>query len=491
MSRHSVAASVRVNSTTSQLEHGKLASEYKSSSSSSSDGNTTASFVARPVPHVVGESAADSYAQRQQPIRIVPTSYLLPQQTPATPLHSNVTAFSPVYQSAHPFDVNPLMYDAPPPPQMLHPSLRHYLAGPEHLSMAIGGPFARAMPTAFDGPFHLAPQQPTPANFFEQQAAYEQLYGASYLAALQNPLSIPPEFIAAKGLNAAAMMSRPVDRVDSETKPEIERERETPIDLTTPMRPATSDEDESRMPKPRFPLPLPPVKATYNALDIRSADAATNGAVAAETAPKPWDLRCTLKRKCDDDLDEGISVHNDESQPEKSTPPPAKVVKLFKPYLMSSDDDDDDMTGKNSPKSDDKQKDPIIWSTHSVYDNGNAITPFHVTGAHSPSASESHGHHSMPASYWLNHGSPVSGYDSASSTFSDCNCNDAQCQTKLAQSPAPTVASTFSDDFSVEAPITPTTTTKYMIPRRHILEKWSHEEDDEINQREQKHIVAR
>lgn len=146
---------------------------------------------------------------------------------------------------------------------------------------------------------------------------------------------------------------------------------------------------------------------------------------------KPWDLSRKRRHTDDSDDDEGISV----LVSVKTSPAPAKVVKLFKPYLLSSDDEDDD-AGKKCLTSD----------ATKVNRTPNQI---------------------QQTSFYDNHGSPVSGYDSASSTFSACDDEISAA-----------ADATTCDHIKTEHSTVEDIKTKYMVPRRHILEKWSHEEDD-------------
>lgn len=312
----------------------------------------------------------------------------------------------------------------------------------------------------------------------------------------------------------------------------------SPIDLTSQHK---SESLSEGLVKQRSLLPLPSVKQTYM-WDNSSAIPATP---ATDEDNKPWDLSCSRKRKIeplstDDHDDEGISVRDSDSNCDRlateQNPTPPKVIKLFKPYLLSSDDEDDDASkpkcsenaGKKCLTSDHKQKDPIIWSNHPHYEqtldqnyaaSKSDVVNFqkqsemmYATSPHreSPQSSALSHHQSPSTMYWLNHGSPVSGYDSASSTFSDCNCTDPVCgrssttssssrlqiasptmsYTKLV-SPTSTIdteyhTSTNGHSFEENNPSdasaerkSPSTT---IVPhyRRQILEKWSHEEENEL-----------
>lgn len=476
-------------------------------SSTSTSPTLAPSFVARPIPHSSNEStSAISYASQRQPLRIVSPSYLLPSPQHANASHAtngipmidtskatfHPTHYSAQYHHHHPgaavaaaaafHELNPMLYENVPQQIGMIPSIRHYLGNPHDLQVATFA--SRSMPSAFENPFHLPPQN----GFYEHPNAYE-LY-PSYLPSIAVPTAIMPERIIPK--------TEIITETDTISNAILVDERpQSPIDLSIPGRQTPTE--LCRSTKPRFSLPSPQVKATYKALEIPHSD---NN----EIEHKPWDLRCNRKRKFDDDIDEGISINGGEqSKKSTSSPTPAKVVKLFKPYLLSSDDDDDechDNNGKKCSKSDEQQQqqDPIIWSTHTFYENNSRTT---ITPFQSPPIVNTQPH-SHSSSYWSNHGSPVSGYDSASSTFSDCNCSDSNCQTKLA-SPAPTVASSFSDDFAVpttnavteSANVETTVSTqpiKYIVPRRHILEKWSHEDDElQSNQfnRSQQDITVR
>ncbi|XP_055326885.1 uncharacterized protein LOC129580466 [Sitodiplosis mosellana] len=532
--RHSVAANARIhnnsNSNSGNAEHtmtktkttgnySECYGEYKCATNAAAPTTNTSfpvsststspalapSFVARPMPHSSNESTV-SYASQRQPLRIVSPSYLLPSpQANASHAPNGIpmidaakAAFHPTHYPAtyhHPrsaaavaaafHEINPMLYDSvpPPPPIGMIPSIRHYLGTPHHDALQVATFASRVMPSAFENPFHLPHQN----GFYDHHNAYE-LY-PSYLPPIAVPTAMMPERIVPKTEIITEIETIP-NVVD-----ELPERPQSPIDLTVPGRQTLIE--SSRSYKPRFSLPSPPVKAAYKALEIPHSD----GSSTAEH--KPWDLRCTRKRKVDDDIDEGISVNGEQSklhEKSASSPTPAKVVKLFKPYLMSSDDEDDDENdGKKCSKSDEQtqQRDPIIWS-NSLYGNSSPTT---ITPFQSPIVNTQPQTHS---SYWSNHGSPVSGYDSASSTFSDCNCSDSNCQTKLA-SPAPTVAS-FSDDFTAspisssstettntETTVSTTPPTKYIIPRRQILEKWSHEDDEASQQfdRSQRDLIVR
>lgn len=481
-------------------------------SSTSTSPALAPSFVARPIPHSSNESAA-SYASQRQPLRIVSPSYLLPSPQPnashapngipmieptkatatTTAAFHPATHYSAAYhhpQSAAFHEINPMLYDSVQPQLGMIPPIRHYLGTPHDLQVASYAA-SRVMPSAFENAFHLSAQN----GFYDHPSAYE-LYHPSYLPSITMPTAIMAE---------RNVVPKTEIITETETKPNADElnhhhqrqhrpeTSQSPIDLTVPSRQSPSE--SSRSTKPRFSLPSPPVKAAYKALEIPHSECNAS-------EHKPWDLRCSRKRKVDDDIDEGISVSGEQSKTSDksaSSPTPAKVVKLFKPYLMSSDDEDDENSGKKCSTSDQQQRDPIIWSSHTFFDNGSRTT---ITPFQSPIVNTQPQTHS---SYWSNHGSPVSGYDSASSTFSDCNCSDSNCQTKLA-SPAPTVASTFSDDFTASptsnnnntesANAEPTVSTqpiKYIVPRRHILEKWSHEDDElqssQFNRSQQNLIV--
>lgn len=490
ITRHSVATNVRNHHEPTIELNFNTANEYKCASNATPSTNTSfsvsvassslapPSFVARPVPHSMNEPSI-SYSTQRQPLRIVSPSYLMPSNASHAmngisliPNHPN-NHFPSTYQS-QPFELNPLMYEASSSMNIMG----HCLSAPHEYSVAIP-PFAsRVMPSAF----HF-PQQ---NGFFENPSAapYDLYRGPTYLPPIAIPTSLVPEHI---------LMEKDVTKTLDEPQ-----KTQSPIDLTLPGRRLPAVCQSNRAVKLRFSLPSPPVKMIFNAMDIPNTD----GNDTETNINKPWDLSCSRKRKFEDDVDEGISVTHEQTSSSDSnakpvsSPTPAKVVKLFKPYLLSSDEENE-QNGKKCSTSDHQQKDPIIWSSQPFYENTNSATMTPFQSPVSTSTEPQHSNSIVPSStYWLNHGSPVSGYDSASSTFSDCNCNDSSCQTKLA-SPAPTVAS-FPDEFtsscgpSTENHSETTHSTKYMIPRRHILEKWSHEDDELSHQfnRTQRELIT-
>lgn len=494
-SRHSVATNVRNHHEPTIELNFNTVNEYKCASNATPSTNTSfsvsvasslsslapSSFVARPVPHSMSEPST-SYSTQRQPLRIVSPSYLMPSNAshaingfPLIPNHPN-NHFSNTYQP-QPFELNPLMYEAS---SNIIGSIRHCLSAPHEYSDAIP-PFAsRAMPSAF----HF-PQQ---SGFFENPSAvpYDLYRAPTYLPPIAIPTPLIPEH---------------TQMVNDDTKSLDEPQKtQSPIDLSLPGRQSIAVPESNRAVKLRFSLPSPPVQMIFNTMDIPNSD----GNDSEININKPWDLSCSRKRKFEDDIDEGIIVNHEQTSSSDSnaksvsSPIPAKVVKLFKPYLLSSDEENE-QNGKKCSTSDHQQKDPIIWSSHPFYKNTNSatMTPFQSPLSTSTEPQQSNSIVSS-STYWLNHGSPVSGYDSASSTFSDCNCNDSNCQTKLT-SPAPTVTS-FSDEFTSSPSCGPSTenqseatqSTKYMIPRRHILEKWSHEDEELSHQfnRTQQELIA-
>lgn len=497
ITRHSVATNVRNHHEPTIELNFNTANEYKCASNATPSTNTSfsvsvassssslapSSFVARPVPHSMSEPSI-SYTTQRHPLRIVSPSYLMPSNVSHAmngvsliPNHPN-NHFPSTYQP-QPFELNQLMYEASSSMNIMG-SIRHCLSAPHEYSVAVPPFTSRAMPSAF----HY-PQQ---NGFFENPSAapYDLYRAPTYLPSIAIPSPLVPEH---------TQMEK--DEISSLEEPQ---ETQSPIDLSLPGRQSPDICESNRVVKPRFSLPSPPVKMIFNAMDIPNSD----GNDTETNTNKPWDLSFSRKRKFEDDIDEGISINHEQTSSSdsnaKSSPTPAKVVKLFKPYLLSSDEENE-QNGKKCSTSDHQQKDPIIWSSHPFYENTNSATMTPFQSSVSTSTEPQQNNSMVPSStYWLNHGSPVSGYDSASSTFSDCNCNDSSCQTKLA-SPAPTVTS-FSDEFTsspscgpnIENHSEPTQSTKYMIPRRHILEKWSHEDDElshQFNRTQQELITIR
>lgn len=154
------------------------------------------------------------------------------------------------------------------------------------------------------------------------------------------------------------------------------------------------------------------------------------------TDENAWDLSAR-KRKCDDSL-----------ETKNGTTPP-KVVKLFKPYLLSDDDDDFDVVDKEENKKFTKhrqQHDPIIWSNYttsmsspasydpSSYSSSSMSCSPPITdlnnnnlAINSSRCSTSLGSPHYDATYhpMASYGSPVSGYDTASSYSSSSECGDS------------------------------------------------------------------
>lgn len=497
ITRHSVATNIRnYHEPTIELNF-NTANEYKCASNATPSTNTSfsvsvascssslapSSFVARPVPHSMTEPSI-SYSTQRQPLRIVSPSYLMPSNASHA---MNGVSLIPNHPNNHstyqpqPFELNPLMYE-PSTSMNIIGSIRHCLSTPHEYSVAVP-PFAsRAMPSAF----HF-PQQ---NGFFENPSAtpYDLYRTPTYLP----PIAIPTPLVSGH---------TQMENNETESLEELQK-IQSPIDLSLPGRQSPAARESNQAVKPRFSLPSPPVKMIFNTMDIPNSD----GNDVETNIHKPWDLSCSRKRKFEDDIDEGISVNHEQTSSSDSnaksvsSPTPAKIVKLFKPYLLSNGEENE-QNGKKCSTSDHQQKDPIIWSSHPFYKNTNSATMAPFRSPVSTSTEHQQSNSIVPSStYWLNHGSPVSGYDSASSTFSDCNCNDSSCQTKLA-SPAPTVAS-FSDEFTSSPACGPSTenhpettqSTKYMIPRRHILEKWSHEDDElshQFNSTQQELIAIR
>lgn len=154
------------------------------------------------------------------------------------------------------------------------------------------------------------------------------------------------------------------------------------------------------------------------------------------TDENAWDLSAR-KRKCDGSGDTKTGA----------TPP--KVVKLFKPYLLSDDDDDFDVVANEENKKFTKhrqQHDPIIWSNYTTsLSSPTSYDPSNYTSSSmscSPPITDLNNNNlainsgrcstSLPSPHYdaayhpmASYGSPVSGYDTASSYSSSSECGDS------------------------------------------------------------------
>lgn len=262
-----------------------------------------------------------------------------------------------------------------------------------------------------------------------------------------------------------------------------------PIDLSTCSSVPSAATSTARRPAlPRQPTPVKPYFWAVKPEERAHADKKNPSATIEE---KPWDLSSANNRKrqlVHEHDDEGISLSRHESvtgTSHRSSLTASKATKLFRPYASDDEDvvvdvdhHDHDEPAKKYWLSD-KQREPIIWSNHPNYSQ-----PFQ-------------------SSYWLSHGSPVSGYDSGSSTFSACSddghCNDAICTGArycLSTATSPSIGSqraesahnsatpqpSFSDSEDCEAPMVVANTSTSSTPtnyRRELLQRWSaHEEND-------------
>lgn len=313
---------------------------------------------------------------------------------------------------------------------------------------------------AFDSVFHHHHHHSSAAAaaaaaypFYDYHHHHHHMY-----AGIPAYLTMPPVPTTAVQSQAILPLApiRPQSTTDVENlKSELLPQPNSPIDLSLPV--ARQSQSPARIAKPRPFLPLSmrnePIVGALNSGISSSSGSAASGSNIDEH--KPWDLSRKRRHTADSDEDEGISV----LVSVKASPTPAKVVKLFKPYLLSSDDEDDDAGKKCLPS------DATVATTTPPHQNQASFydSAALCAAATTPTATSS------SASYWLNHGSPVSGYDSASSTFSACDdIDDRHCDLPMKNSAIVSAAVT----------VATSTATKYMVPRRHILEKWSHEEDD-------------
>lgn len=279
----------------------------------------------------------------------------------------------------------------------------------------------------------------------------------------------PPATVQSQGIVPFAIRSQSTTEIEH-VKSEFTPQTNSPIDLSLPVaRQSQSPANRIAKPRPFLPLSMPNDEISH--IKIEEGNTSSSGGSASGSGldeQKPWDLSRKRRHIDESDEDEGISV----LVSVKTSPTPAKVVKLFKPYLLSSDDEDDDAGKKCLPSDAATPR----QTQASFYDSPTATAMRHfqspslevvvAASATTPTATSS------SASYWLNHGSPVSGYDSASSTFSACDdIDDRNCDLPLKSGVDIATAATVT---TAATAATVATVTKYMVPRRHILEKWYH-----------------
>lgn len=367
----------------------------------------------------------------------------------------------------------------------ISPAFTPYMRRPIEFTSA-GGHLPMIPAAAYDSVFnhHHHHQHPSAAAaaypFFNY---HHHIYPGipAYRALPTAPVPIQPQDIVP--LTIQPVSTADIQGIKTEPSPHTTN---SPIDLSQPV--LRQSNTPGRIAKPRAFLPLSMASDGIRHINIEkgnsgSSGSAASGASASASAigeQKPWDLSRKRPHLGDSDVDEGISVHVSV----KTSSSPVKVAKLFKPYLMSSDDEDDDEdddAGKKCLPSDASTTNRASPKTQASFYDSKPVTVqhFHPRPAElvSTPATTSSTVTMTSASYWLNHGSPVSGYDSASSTFSACDdIDDRNCDlpTKSGVDTATVAAAVANAATTAVA----TTATKYMGLRRHMLEKWTHEEDD-------------
>lgn len=185
----------------------------------------------------------------------------------------------------------------------------------------------------------------------------------------------------------------------------------TPIDLSMRSRSRQNEFCKSRTPSPRACV-------WQNVESCQSAWQQSNNlsddihlVELTNVCHKAMDLSCR-KRKATDD---NSRSNRKAKRSDEWTSKPAKAIKLFKPYL---DDDEDD--GKKCKS---EQRDPIIWSNYCENYSTYSCSPHYDCNSNIKESMYSYSSPPYPASTYIccSYGSPVSGYDSASSTYSTCS----------------------------------------------------------------------
>lgn len=172
----------------------------------------------------------------------------------------------------------------------------------------------------------------------------------------------------------------------------------TPIDLSMSGRSRQNEFCKSRTPSPRACI-----WQNVESCQQQSNDSTDDIHLVELTnaCNKAIDLTCRKR-----------SATNDIGGSDDWTSKPVKAIKLFKPYL----DDDDD-----SKKCKSEQRDPIIWSNYCENYSTYSCSPHYDCNSNiKESSMYSYSSPPYPASTYVccSYGSPVSGYDSASSSYS-------------------------------------------------------------------------
>lgn len=191
--------------------------------------------------------------------------------------------------------------------------------------------------------------------------------------------------------------------------------RVTPIDLSIRSRSRQNEFCKSRTPSPRACIWQNNVESscqnTWQKSSNHHASDDTHFIELTNVCNKAMDLSC---RKRKESNDRKLNARDDQCVR------PAKTIKLFKPYL-DDDDDDDDIVGKKCKS---EQRDPIIWSNYCENYSTYSCSPHYDCNSNIKESMYSYSSPPYPSASTYtccSYGSPVSGYDSASSSYSTCS----------------------------------------------------------------------
>lgn len=186
----------------------------------------------------------------------------------------------------------------------------------------------------------------------------------------------------------------------------------TPIDLSVSGR-SREKFCKSRTPSPRACVWQNVVESCSQSTWQQSnslSDDGTHFVELTNVCSTAMDLSCHKRKATDEKLDGS----------DEWSSKPAKAIKLFKPYLDDNDDDEDD----DGKKCKGEQRDPIIWSNYCENYSTYSCSPHHFDcNSNIKESVYSYSSPPYPASTYIccSYGSPVSGYDSASSSYSTCS----------------------------------------------------------------------
>ncbi len=191
----------------------------------------------------------------------------------------------------------------------------------------------------------------------------------------------------------------------------------TPIDLSVRSRSRQNEFCKSRTPSPRACVWQNNVESSQSTSTWQKSNNVADDTHLVELtnvcSNKAMDLSCR-KRSAKDDADS----HRNVDGSDEWTAKPAKAIKLFKPYLDHDDDDNDSEDGKKCKS---EQRDPIIWSNYCENYSTYSCSPHHYdSNSNIKESMYSYSSPPYPSSTYIccSYGSPVSGYDSASSSYS-------------------------------------------------------------------------